>query len=113
MYTMKDVSEAYSLSQYTIRYYDKEGLLPFIKRDQSGRRIFSEADMDQIGLICCLKDSGMQIKDIKDYVSLYQNKKMQEAKLLLISHRDKIVDQIKSLESNLKVIDDSIIDGLN
>lgn len=113
MYTMKEVSEAYSLSQYTIRYYDKEGLLPFVKRDQSGRRVFSKDDMEQIGLICCLKDSGMQIKDIKDYISLYQNQQMQEAKMLLIGHRDKIVDQIKSLESNLRVIEDNIMEGLN
>lgn len=111
MYTMKEVSEAYSLSQYTIRFYDKEGLLPFVKRDQSGRRIFSEDDMDQIGLICCLKESGMPLKDIKDYISMYQNQQTQEAKMLLINHRDKIVEQIKSLESNLRVIEDNIIDN--
>lgn len=113
MYTMKEVSETYSLSQYTIRYYDKEGLLPFVKRDQSGRRVFSSEDMEQIGLICCLKETGMSIKDIKDYVNLYQNKEYQEAKLLLINHRDGIVDQIRALESNLRIIDDNIIEGIN
>ena len=113
MYTMKEVSQTYSLSMYTIRYYDKEGLLPFVKRDQSGRRIFTEEDMEQIGFICCLKDSEMPIKDIKDYISLYQNQKMQEAKMILIEHRDKIVSQIKALESNLRIIEDNIIEGLN
>lgn len=113
MYTMKEVSEEYSLSQYTIRYYDKEGLLPFVKRDQTGRRVFSNEDMEQIGLICCLKETGMSIKDIKEYVDLYQKKEFQEAKMLLINHRDDIVDQIKSLEANLRIIEDSIIDGIN
>lgn len=113
MYTIKEVSKEYSLSQYTIRYYDKEGLLPFVKRDQFGRRVFSSEDMEQIGLICCLKETGMSIKDIKEYVDLYQKKEFQEAKLLLINHRDDIVDRIKALEANLRIIEDNIIDGIN
>lgn len=106
IYTMKDISSTYNLSQHTIRYYDKEGLLPFVKRDSSGKRVFSESDLQMISMICCLKETGMQIKDIKNLVGLYKNGNSSEIRLALINHRDNIVDQMRSLNEGLRYIDD-------
>lgn len=67
-YSIKQVSQITGLSIYTIRYYDKQGLLPFVKRDSSGYRAFTDADMSLIHTICCLKNTQMKIADIKQYI---------------------------------------------
>lgn len=69
-YTIKRVSELTGLSVPTLRYYDKEGLLPDLQRKESGYRIFSERDLEAIELIECFKQSGLTIKEIKHFMWL-------------------------------------------
>ncbi|MGL5545221.1 MAG: MerR family transcriptional regulator, partial [Cetobacterium sp.] len=54
MYTIKNVSEIVGLSSYTIRYYDKCGLMPFVARNKNGVREFTEDDVFWIEIIKCL-----------------------------------------------------------
>jgi DNA-binding transcriptional MerR regulator len=56
------------ISVYTLRYYDKEGLLPFVDRSPSGTRCFKESDFEWLGMIQCLKNTGMTIRDIHEFV---------------------------------------------
>jgi DNA-binding transcriptional MerR regulator len=109
-YTINEVASKFGLSAHTIRYYDKEGLLPFIARNKSGNRIFTDDDLDWIKLICCLKDSGMPIKEIKTYcdLSLVGSRTSKDRKSMLLEHRKEIVRQIKQLEQNLQLIDTKI-----
>ena len=58
------------LSIATIRYYDKEGLLPDLQRKESGYRVFSEQDLEAIDLIACFKESGLTIREIRHFMSL-------------------------------------------
>ncbi|MEY8001344.1 MerR family transcriptional regulator [Clostridium sp. Mt-5] len=69
-YTIKQVAEKVELTEYTLRYYEKEGLLPSIDRNEHGVRLFKDNDIEWIRLICCLRDTGMSILKIKDYVNL-------------------------------------------
>ena len=69
MYTIGQVSEMFHLPISTLRYYDKQGLLPNLKR-QSGIRQFGENDLECLRVIECLKDSGLEITDIKHYFEL-------------------------------------------
>ena len=69
-YTIKMVSEMTGLSIPTIRYYDKEGLLPDLQRKESGYRIFSDQDLEAIDLIECFKESGLTIREIQHFMSL-------------------------------------------
>ena len=69
-YTIKQVSEMTGLSIPTIRYYDKEGLLPDLQRKESGYRIFSDRDLEAIDLIACFKESGLTIREIRHFMSL-------------------------------------------
>ncbi len=69
-YTIKKVSEMTGLSIPTIRYYDKEGLLPDLQRKESGYRIFSDRDLEAIDLIECFKESGLTIREIRHFMSL-------------------------------------------
>lgn len=106
-YTIKQVSEKTGLSIYTLRYYDKEGLLPLIKRSKSGIRRFSDNDISWLKLICCLKNSGMPIEQIKEFMNLclQGNQTVETRKNIMLSQREKILEQMKQLESSLHIID--------
>ena len=67
-YSISQVAEKCGISAYTLRYYDKEGLLPFVKKTPSGLRNFSDQDIELLRIIECLKGTGMQIKDIRQYI---------------------------------------------
>ena len=69
-YTIKQVSEMTGLSIPTLRYYDKEGLLPDLQRKESGYRVFSDRDLEAIDLIECFKESGLTIREIRHFMSL-------------------------------------------
>lgn len=67
MYTIGQVSEMFGLPISTLRYYDKEGLFPEMKRE-AGIRRFSEKELEALRVIECLKKSGLEIKDIKQFM---------------------------------------------
>ena len=67
MYTIGQVSEMFDLPISTLRYYDKEGLFPNLQRE-SGIRKFGEKEIEALRIIECLKKSGLEIKDIKQFM---------------------------------------------
>ena len=67
MYTIGQISEMFNIPVSTIRYYDREGLLPGITR-KSGRRQFSDTEVEALQVIECLKASGLEIKDIRQFM---------------------------------------------
>lgn len=67
MYTIGQVSEMFGLPISTLRYYDKEGLFPNMQRE-SGIRKFDEKEIEALRVIECLKKSGLEIKDIKQFM---------------------------------------------
>ena len=68
MYSIGQVSEMFDIPVSTLRYYDKEGLFPGLKRS-SGIRRFGEDELELLRVIECLKKSGLEIKDIKQFVT--------------------------------------------
>jgi len=69
MYSIGEISKMFQLPISTLRYYDKEGLFPHLKR-VNGVRQFSEIEIETLRVIDCLKRSGLEIKDIKEYIAL-------------------------------------------
>lgn len=69
-YTIKEISEMLNIPATTLRYYEKEGLLPDVERKASGYRVYSEDDLATLKVIECLKKTGMPIKDIREYSQL-------------------------------------------
>ena len=69
MYSIGEISKMFQLPISTLRYYDKEGLFPHLKR-VNGVRQFSESEIETLRVIDCLKRSGLEIKDIKEYMAL-------------------------------------------
>lgn len=105
-YTIKQVSQKVNVSVYTLRYYDKIGLLPMLKRDENGIRLYSEDDICWIELICCLKNSSMPLKDIKKFMESCMRGEdgVDEKRQILEQHSEHIVNQIENLECSLQVI---------
>ena len=106
MYTMKEICELTGLGEQTVRYYDREGLIPLLERTPNGVRTFSENDLEWLRLICCLKKSGMSLGKIKEFMHfcLGGQDTCEERKELLMEHRAGILKQIGELQDSLDVI---------
>lgn len=68
--TIKEVSETYGLSQDTLRYYERVGMIPRVTRSQSGHRNYQEKDLAWVELAKCLRDAGLTVEAIVEYVRL-------------------------------------------
>lgn len=68
-YTIGEVAKMLSKSISTLRYYDKEGLLPTVKRTDGNIRVFDEQDIEGLQVMECLKTTGMSLKDINQFFS--------------------------------------------
>ena len=79
-YTVKKVAEIMNISEHTVRYYDNEGLIPFVSRTQSNIRLFSDNDLNWIKTVHCLRATDLSIKDIKKpyYVTGHEVYKLNE-----------------------------------
>lgn len=106
-YTIAQAAERTHLSAYTLRYYDREGLLPFVERSASGYREFSDADLEWLALIVCLKKTGMPIKQIREVIRLTMEGDGTIPKRLAIleQHRGAVLSQIAALQKHLEKID--------
>ncbi len=67
-YSISEVAKQLNLTTYTLRYYDKEGLMPFVERSANGKRLFKESDIGTLKVIECLKATEMPIKEIKKFI---------------------------------------------
>jgi DNA-binding transcriptional MerR regulator len=105
-YSIKQVSKKMDLPTYTLRYYEKEGLLPSINRSEGGIRRFSEADLDWLELVCCLKSTGMPIKQIKKFVDLSRqgNETLEQRCEILVEHKKNVEEHMKAMEKQLQKV---------
>ena len=107
MYTIGEISKMFNLPIPTLRYYDKEGLLLELERDKSGIRKFNNQNIETLRLIECLKKSGMQIKDIKEFIGWCSlgDKTISKRKEMFLKQKENIENQIKELEKALAMIE--------
>lgn len=105
MYTIGQVSKMFNLPISTLRYYDKEGLFPMIERS-SGIRKFSDKELEAMRVIECLKASGMEIRDIKQFMEWCQEGPSTYSKRKeMFESRKKVLEQeIQELERNMAMI---------
>lgn len=69
-FTIKEASERLGCPAHKIRYYEKEGLLPYIRRDQNGNRLFEEEHLDWMRVMSCFRATGMKVSVLKQMVNL-------------------------------------------
>lgn len=106
-YSIAEAAKRSGLTAYTLRYYEKEGLLRFVDRTPSGIREFKEADLDWLSLIVCLKNSGMPIKQIKNFMDLCKqgDTTLQERLEVFIAHKKAVQEKMEEFEKYMKKID--------
>ncbi len=107
VYTVGEMSKILNIPASTLRYYDKEGLLPFVERSSSGIRKFQDNDIEWLKIIECLKKSGMSIKDIRTYLELtIQGDDTIHERLELFKKQRRILqEQMASLQKTLDMLD--------
>ena len=102
-----EVSREFGLPISTLRYYDKEGLLLNIERNDSGTRIFNSQSLEAIRVIECLKKSGLKIAEIKHFMYLCSSgdSTIEERKEMFLSQRKNIEEKIDELNRALDLIE--------
>lgn len=106
MYSIGEISEMFNLPIPTLRFYDKEGLLLDLERDSSGIRKFNDKTIEALRVIECLKKSGMQIKEIKEFMHWCSlgDKTIAKRKDMFLTQKENIEQEIKELEKALSMI---------
>ncbi|MDD2957379.1 MAG: MerR family transcriptional regulator [Lachnospiraceae bacterium] len=107
IYTVGEVAKKLGIAPSALRYYDKEGLLPFLKRSSGGIRVFTEQDFSGLAIIHCLKQTGMPIKDIKRFMDMVQegDGTIEERLELFQKQRENVKKQMEELNKALDVLD--------
>lgn len=107
VYTVSEMAKLLNVAPSTLRYYDREGLLPFVERSSGGTRIFTETDLRWLKIISCLKSAGMPLKDIRRYIEMaMQGRETIDARLEMFhEQRRRIPDQMAALQQTLDVVE--------
>lgn len=102
-----EVCEKYDLTADTIRYYERIGLLPTIPRTESGIRNFDEESCRWIEFIKCMRNAGMEIEILLEYVDLFKKGKstVQARKKLLEEQREKLIEKQKNINATIERLD--------
>ena len=101
-YSISEVAEKTNMSAYVLRYYEKEGLLPRVTRSDGGVRRYTDADLDMLGLICCLKATGMPLKDIRTFIQLQEQgpSTLRQRCAILEEQRRSIMMSMEEMQKN-------------
>ena len=108
-WTIGEAASKCGLSQHTLRWYERIGLLGHIERGSDGRRRFSDGDLDWLALLTKLRATGMPVRDMQRYAELVRSGAGQAERLeLLTRHREQVRRAIASQQECLKLLDAKI-----
>lgn len=107
VYTVGEMAKLLGITASTLRYYDKEGLLPFVERSSGGIRMFQESDFEWLQVIGCLKKAGMSLKDIRQYIEMaLQGDETIGLRLALFRHQQEALkQQMEELQHTMQLVD--------
>jgi DNA-binding transcriptional MerR regulator len=108
--TIADAARASGVSAYTLRYYERAGLIDGVNRGESGHRRYSDEDLAWIGVLQCLRATGMPIRTIRRYAELVRAGEGNELErlALLREHRTEVRAQLAEVRRHLAFIDRKI-----
>lgn len=106
-YSIGEVAETLDLTVHTLRYYDKEGLMPFVERSPSGQRLFKDSDIEALKIIQCLKLTGMPLKEIKGFIQWCQegDSSLTQRYEMFLERKAKVEAQMEELKKTMEIID--------
>ena len=99
--TIAEVSKKVNLSADTLRYYERIGLIPEVNRTESGIRNYTEEDLGWIEFSKCMRNAGMSIEALIEYIKLYKkgDVTLEARKQLLISQKDVIKERLEEIQN--------------
>lgn len=101
---ISEVSKKYDLSQDTLRYYERIGLLPGVNRNKSGIRDYTEEDCRWVEFVKCMRNAGLPIETLIEYVSLFQqgDATIEVRKELLTEQRNQLIAKMEDMKKTLE-----------
>ncbi|MFV0336915.1 MAG: MerR family transcriptional regulator [Chthoniobacterales bacterium] len=108
--TISEVCLATGFTADTLRYYEKIGLIPPVKRSSGGKRDYSEKDLEQLNFINCMKKAGCSLEVIEEYRDLYQLGKetVNERLELLTNQKQALMKALNDLQASINYLDNKI-----
>ncbi|MGG1680292.1 MerR family transcriptional regulator [Neobacillus sp. NRS-1170] len=105
--SISEAAAKFNITESTLRYYEKKGLLPLIERDEAGRRLFSEDQISLLETVICLKNTRMPISGIKQYIDwVVEGDNTIVLRLeMMRNHKQAVLDEISLMTESLKRID--------
>ncbi|MDD3361793.1 MAG: MerR family transcriptional regulator [Hespellia sp.] len=109
-YTITNVSKMTGLAPSAIRFYEQEGLLPYLQRKSSGTRFFTDDDIERLTFIIGLKDAGLTIREIQECFTFCDrgDETIDKRIQLFQKHKSNIRSKICELEKCIQRIDDKV-----
>lgn len=106
-YSIGEISQRLDIAPSALRYYEKEGLLPFVERSDSGIRQFTDIDLEWLIIIDSLKKTGMPLKEIKEFVKMFEERDTTITRRLeiVLRHREVIQQQVAKLNEIIMALD--------
>jgi len=108
-YSIGEFSKIVGVSEHTLRYYEKEGLIK-VNRDENNVRVYSDKDKLWVETLLHLKKSGMSLKDMKQFImwGYMGDETMEERLALLKNHRKKVVEEFEKIRQSIEFLDTKI-----
>lgn len=108
--SIQEAARLTGLSEHTLRYYERIGLLSPVARAKNGHRRYQQHDLERMQFLTCLRNTGMPIKDIQAFIALEQrgDATSRDRCRLLAQHKQQVLEQINTLQENLRAIDNKI-----
>lgn len=102
--TIKEVSEKFGISQDTLRYYERVGMIPHVTRTAGGIRNYQESDLGWVEMALCMRSAGLPIEAMIEYVRLFQegDETIPARLQLLLDQREALIEQQAQIDSTLK-----------
>ncbi|MFN8400250.1 MAG: MerR family transcriptional regulator [Anaerolineales bacterium] len=107
---IQEVSEKYSLSADTLRYYERVGLIPPVTRTLSGIRDYSELDERRVDFVKCMRSAGLPIEVLIDYMALVQqgDSTIEARKDILKEQREQLIARMEEMQKTLDILNRKI-----
>jgi DNA-binding transcriptional MerR regulator len=108
-YRIGDLAKTLGVSEHTLRFYEKEGLI-VSDRDKNNIRFYSEENKLWTEFLLHMKETGMALKDLKRYTELNKlgNRGVDELLEILVKHREKVMEKLEAYQSNLNLLNNKI-----
>lgn len=104
---ISEVSKKYDISIDTLRYYEKAGLLPNIKKNSSGIREYTDMDCERVEFIKCMRSAGMPVERLSKYIALCEQgeETAEERRSMLIQQRTELIEKRDTIQRSIDKLD--------